>query len=67
MNKRAQGFPELRSQALFQSHIRVIGHPADAKAEAETASAEKLSKEAEPLRWLYLFWDYLEGFFDNRV
>jgi hypothetical protein len=54
MNKRAQGFPDLISQALFWSHLRVTGHPAKAKAESE-ACVKRLSNEAEPLRWLYLF------------
>ena len=43
MNKRAQDFPSLVSQALSGSHLRVIGHPAKAKAEVETAGAERLS------------------------
>jgi hypothetical protein len=47
-NKRAQGFPDLTSQELFWSHLRVFGHPPKAKAEVETARAERLSKEAKP-------------------
>ena len=52
-NKRAHGYPWLRSQEIFRSHIRVIGYPANAKAEGETAEAERLSNKAEPLKWLF--------------
>jgi hypothetical protein len=57
VNKRAQGFPDLISQALYGSHRRVIGHPAKAKAEVEKAGTERLSNKAEPLKWLFYFND----------
>jgi hypothetical protein len=54
LNEKAQGFPELRSQPL-RSLLRVIGHPAEAKAEVEIAGAERLSNQVEPLKRLFYF------------
>jgi hypothetical protein len=58
VNKSAQGFPDLISQDLFESHIRVIGHPAKAEAEVGKDGTEWLSNEAEPLEWLFHFKDH---------
>ena len=55
LDKRAQGIPELRSQVILEP-FKGIWSPCQAKADIESAGEERLSNQAEPLKWLYLFY-----------
>jgi hypothetical protein len=55
VKERAQGIPELRSQVILEPFKGILVTLPTQKAEVKTASVERLSNQAEPLKWLFCF------------